>query len=144
MTQRNKETMTTKPVLCADCGAECSLVKGRDVFPQDSSKHAEHYWLCHTCYAYIGCFKAGYGKGDGTLALGTAANAVTRKAREELHAAFNDIWRKEPISRRDTYIAMSKALGIPFEDCVINTFNLATCKRALTWVNQHRKLYVPN
>lgn len=134
--------MNNKPVLCVECGTECSLVKGRDVFPQDASKHNEHYWLCHSCYAYIGCFKAGYGKGDGTLALGTAANAVTRKAREELHSAFNDIWRKRLISRRDAHIAMAKALGIPSEDCVINNFNLATCKRALTWVNQNRKLYV--
>lgn len=129
--------MSINPVTCVEDGTECSLVKGRDVFPQDASKHAEHYWLCPTCFAYVGCFKAGYGYGDGTRPLGTAANATTRKAREALQQAFNPIWRTTPISRRDAFKAMAKALQIPEDKCRIALFDEATCKAATSWARKY-------
>lgn len=127
-----KETTT-----CVEDGCECELVSGREVYPQIKSLHDTPYWLCRSCFAFIGCFKPGYGYGDGTRPLGTAANATTRKAREALQQAFNPIWRTTPISRKDAFKAMAKALQIPEDKCRIALFDEATCKAATSWARKY-------
>lgn len=126
--------------LCAECNQTSELVSGKVIYPHRPDLYHLNFWLCHPCFAYVGCHPKGVGYGDGTRPLGTPANALTREARKEAHSFFDPVWRTKGISRRDAYAALARALDIPKEKCHIGLFDYNTCKRVTQWAKSYRKL----
>lgn len=87
--------MTT--AICAHCGQECVLVTGCEVYPHRRDLYELFFWECKPCKARVGCHKAGNVcdgvKSDGTLPLGTAANAELRNARMAIHNEVDPMWQ---------------------------------------------------
>lgn len=73
-------------VLCT-CGTPAALATGADVYPHRADLHSKRFWVCPSCPdSYVGCHPGT------TEALGTPANAETRRARGLAHQHFDRIW----------------------------------------------------
>lgn len=83
---------------CAHCGEDCTLVTGKEVYPHRSDLFSLFFWVCAPCNARVGCHKNGNVcdgvKSDGTLPLGTAANAELRNSRMAIHQMVDPIWQQ--------------------------------------------------
>lgn len=71
--------MTAHDVRCGDCGAAMALRAGR-------------FRPFYSCTRYPACRGAHGAHPDGRP-MGTPADAATRQARTEAHAAFDRVWR---------------------------------------------------
>lgn len=69
--------------------------------------------------------------GDGTLPLGTLANAPLRKARTAAHKAFDGVWKSGYLQRRQAYGWLAKQLGIPPTKCHIGSMDVDGCNKVI-------------
>ena len=123
---------------CPYCTQPAILVGGREIYPHRPDLAAKNFWACAPCKAYVGCHDAGVGQGDGTKPKGTLANAETRQARKNAHAAFDPLWKGRRMRRRDAYGWLAQELGIKYRDCHIGEFDAAMCQRVVDAVEQLR------
>lgn len=94
--------------------------------PHSDHRYALDYgpiYECAPCRAWVGCHRAG-SRGDGTLALGTVANAEDRSLRKRAHAVFDPLWQRKMDrgfrkhqARSAGYLWLANELGIPVDDC---------------------------
>ena len=68
----------------------------------------------------------------------TPADAATRAARMEAHAAFDPLWRDELywFSRESAYAWLRAVMGLSREDAHIERFDKAQCERLLAELEQ--------
>lgn len=61
------------------------------------------------------------------------ADAPTRLARQQAHAAFDPLWQraKRRGARSRAYRWLARELGMPVEQCHIGWFDAATCARVI-------------
>lgn len=82
---------------CAHCGQDAVLVTGCEVYPHRRDLYELFFWECKPCKARVGCHKEGNVcdgvKSNGTLPLGTAANAELRNARMAIHNTVDPLWQ---------------------------------------------------
>lgn len=123
---------TMKPV-CGYCRREAALVTGDVIHPGREDLQAEYFWRCAPSDAWVSCHPpagpgGGGGVGDGTVPMGSLANAELRRWRSSAHALFDPIWQSGKLSRHQAYGWLAKTLRIPREQCHIGMFNLEQCK----------------
>ena len=145
-----------RPAICSHCGSKGDLVTGKAIYPHRPDLSALSFWQCVACNAFVGCHKTGAKvptkKGhivsDGTLPLGTMANAELRRLRSLVHSTFDRYWRGEacwrlhprfkplsvPARRKECYAWLSEALGITSEQCHIGLFTVNECTKTLALV----------
>lgn len=123
------------PLTCPYCDRPAELVGGNVIYPHMNSLHHLKFWLCRDCNAYVGCHRKGkraHGiKSDGSLPLGTLANAKLRKARNAAHRAFDPIWRRGDMKRTDAYAWLAERMGISAANCHIARFDEEQCARVV-------------
>lgn len=95
---------------CIECSETAELTTGKQIYPHRKDLWSKSFWLCQ-CGAYCGCHPGT------TNALGNPCGAETRKARSAAHAAFDPLWRRKKMSRRDAYKWLADAANIPVERC---------------------------
>ena len=94
-------------------------------------------WVCDIDRAWVGVHR-------GTKnPLGTLADSALRKARMNVHAAFDPIWReptgKTPKGMRSrAYKWLAAHMGIAREGCHIAHFDIDGCKAALACLASHK------
>lgn len=113
--------MTT--LTCGDCGAAMVLKR---------SKHG----LFYSCSRYLDCRGTHGAHADGRP-LGVPADAVTRQARIEAHAIFDEWWRTNRVPRDSAYRHLSCALGIP--EAHIGSMSADECQAVMRIVAQWRR-----
>lgn len=117
-------------VNCNYCGESAELVGGLRIYPHRNDLSDLKFWLCAPCNAYVGCHKAGNGYGDGSTPLGRLANAELRKAKSQAHDAFDPIWKRGLMKRKEAYSWLKKQLGA--RDAVhIGEMCLEDCRRVV-------------
>ena len=147
MTKKVKELPPRKdaPPVCS-CGAVAELVGGERIYPGFRKTASRNFWLCPYCGAYTGCHMRGSYEvvrkdgevfqqmRDGTEPLGTLADAETRKLRQEVHAAFDPIWKQKNYrtGRTKAYAILAAKMGIPMDECHVGMFDAAKCELALS------------
>lgn len=99
---------------CAHCGGDCALVAGSAVYPHRRDLYNLFFWTCDPCKARVGCHKNGAVcdgiKSNGTLPLGTAANAELRNARMAIHNMVDPLWQqaaRRGKARKTVYAALT-------------------------------------
>lgn len=107
---------------CEYCGNDAVLVTGKEIYPHRRDLYNLQFWSCLPCGAWVGCHK-----NSDAVPLGRLANAELRKAKSAAHAAFDPIWKDGNKRRSDAYYWLSKQLNVPFKECHIGMFNIATC-----------------
>lgn len=115
---------------CDKCNMPAKLLKnstpvyGRDYGP---------VWVCGNfplCDARCGCHKGTHNP------LGTLADAETRRLREQCHAAFDPLWRRGAMTRKEAYGRLAKAMLISIRDCHFGMFNKLRCQAALDCIKR--------
>ncbi len=115
------------PPICPHCGATAVLADSAVIYHGVSFGNV---WLCANyprCDARVGAHKAD------NRPKGTLADAATRAARQEAHAAFDPLWQPggRYKSRSGAYAALARLLGIPVERCHIALFGVDECRRVV-------------
>lgn len=121
-----------KPI-CGYCKREAELVSGDVLQPGRTDLSSKNFWRCQVCDAWVGCHapaQAGgtEGLGDGTVPMGTLANAELRRWRSTAHALFDPLWQSGKMSRVQAYGWLSKTMRLPREQCHIGMFDVGQCK----------------
>lgn len=106
------------------CGRAAELATGREIYPSRPDLAAKRFYLCRPCRAWVGCHKDG-------RPFGTPADARTRRARKKAHGAFDPLWVKRGMSRREAYTWLAAELGIEVDKCHIAMFDAETCERVV-------------
>ncbi len=124
-------------MICGYCENKAELVTGKVLHPSWSHLADRMFWRCVPCQAHVGCHEKHRKTtgvdgitvtSDGTLALGSLANAELREARSEVHKEFDPIWHYMP--RKKAYAWLANELGIDVNSCHIAMFDLAMCKKS--------------
>lgn len=121
----NKYKGKNMRVICPYCGDDAKMVDGLFIYPHRDDLAHKRFWLCAPCAAWVGCHP-NTGKH-----LGRLANAELRRAKQSALAVFDPIWKKREMSRKDAYVWLSGALGIPNEQCHIGMFDTAMCNEVI-------------
>lgn len=145
--------MYAKPI-CPYCGKPAVLVTGSAAA---ENGRARKFWDCKPCGAYVGTHQEGVNalvkladggyermRSDGSIPLGTLANADLRRLRFRVHQLFDGLWREEPEAwrsraRRDAYAWLASRLHIPREDCHIAQFDTSLCHQAIQILNSRKE-----
>lgn len=117
--------MSYRLMLCPYCGNSTALVRGSAIYPRIPELAAKWFYLCRPCDAYVGCHPGT------THPLGSLANAELRSARRRAHGAFDPIWHRGEMTRRDAYQWLATELNLSVCDCHIGMFDLETCVRVV-------------
>jgi hypothetical protein len=59
------------------------------------------------------------------------ADSATRSARIAAHDAFDPMWQRGAMSRREAYRWLSQSLGIPEHQCHMKQMDRETCERVV-------------
>lgn len=114
-----------EPPMCPYCERVSRLVTGEVIYPHRRDLWSKFFYACSPCGAYVGCHR-------GTTApMGRLANARLRSLKQAAHAAFDPLWQRADLSRRDAYRWLSKALGIPVNETHIGMFDEVQCQRVV-------------
>lgn len=129
-----------KPI-CGYCQHTAELVGGDVIYPHRPDLESKKFWRCVGCDAFVGCHGAGAvingNTSDGTLPLGKLANPALRAAKSKAHASFDVLWIGESMSRKQAYAWLSKAMGIPSQDCHIGMFSVGQCEEVVKHCDQY-------
>ncbi len=109
---------------CVECRNHARLAESQAVYPFAPQYWGRPIWLCR-CGAYVGCH-------PGTnKPLGNPAGKEARAARQDAHAAFDDLWRRKMVrdkcsktkARRAGYAWLADQLAIHPDKCHISMMN---------------------
>jgi hypothetical protein len=137
----SKQIIEIEMIKCTYCGNNAELVTGERIYPHRPDLYALSFWLCAPCDAYVGCHKKGanvpaIGESDGTLPLGSLANAELRMWRQAAHSVLDPIWKSKQMGRRDVYRKLAKHLGIRYRLCHISLFGIDRCQKAIEFLKK--------
>ena len=132
-------------VACDYCGRPAQLVKGDAIYPHRPDLYKLKFWQCKPCDAYVGCHKRNPRMQLlGVEPLGRLANAELRAAKKAAHAAFDQLWKDEHMSRTAAYAWLSRTLNIEPSKCHIGMMDIADCNRVVgacvLWLVQKKEL----
>lgn len=112
------------PTDCHYCASTVVLIEARKLFLMDAEPSPLVYF-CTGCGARIGVHA-------GTkIPLGMIADAETRKARIEAHAAFDELWMSGKVGRFKGYAWLAHKLGIEHAICHIGWMDAELCKQVV-------------
>jgi DNA-directed RNA polymerase subunit RPC12/RpoP len=109
------------PTVCEYCG-------GKVIFTDSAVIYGKSYgdiYLCTNCNAYVGVHKGS------KRPLGTLANTVLRFKRKEAHDTFDDIWKKEGLTRSEAYAWLEREMNLPKHLAHIGHFNVEQCDKVI-------------
>lgn len=130
-------------VTCQYCGAPAKLITGAELYPRHTNPELQYrnFWECFPCDAHVGCHKPldkrGGGKGDGTVPLGTLANAELRKARTAAHLSLDRMWKHGVMHRARMYQWLAQQMQMKPQDCHIGSMNIEQCRQVVQLVAEH-------
>lgn len=114
-------------VSCPYCGEAARLVTGRELYPHRPDLRSKRFWMCGPCEAWVGCHE----NSPRHAPLGRLANAELRALKSRVHAAFDPLWQRRLMTRRQAYRWLADALGIALNECHVGMFDPERCRRAL-------------
>lgn len=118
-------TAAAQPVICGECGAPMQLSRGG-------------YGPFWSCTRWPRCAGTHGAHSDGRP-LGIPASAVTRRARIQAHAAFDQLWCGTPrmMKRQAAYRWMQQAMQLSESDAHMGSFTVEQCDRLIRLVTAH-------
>lgn len=96
---------------CCGCqgAVTARLTNGAEVYPRRPDLSEVPVWKCDACQNYVGCHS---NEEKHLQPLGHIPTPAMRQARKKLHGVMDQIWRDGLLSRKLTYQAMSRKLGV--------------------------------
>ena len=116
------------PTICHYCGGVIRLVPAETVYDEYTErrgKKGEMIYQCQNCGARVGCHK-------GTdRPLGKIANEMLRCKRVQAHRAFDSLWMRQGMKRKDAYRWLARKMGLSVKATHIGGFEMAQCQRVI-------------
>lgn len=133
---RHKTTM--KKIYCVACNGkvEARLTTGEEVYAHRPDLHSMSFWKCDDCGNFVGCHK------HTTNPLGCIPTPELKKARMQIHAVLDPIWKARKMSRNRVYGHLSNKLGREYHTAQIRSLNEA--ERVLSWVKELSAQFASN
>ena len=117
-------------VTCPYCQSDAELIDSGRIYKRSYGM----VWICQPCQAWVGVHK----DHKDHKPLGTLANAALRILRMDTHAAFDPFWieavdqgQHRGRARRQMYLKLREAMGIPRRECHIASFDETLCRSAI-------------
>lgn len=103
--------MATLTLFCCGCATNvyARLTTGEEIYPHRSDLHGHPFWKCDTCYNYVGCH---HKTALPTRPLGNIPTAELRKARQQIHAILDPLWKTGKIMRGALYAKLAARMGL--------------------------------
>jgi hypothetical protein len=82
-------------IYCCGCqkDVEARLTSGAEIYPHREDLHKLPFWLCETCFCYVGCHHKTKNR---TRPLGNLPTGEMRSARQHIHKLIDPIWQNHP------------------------------------------------
>ena len=130
-TNHHGHSLDPVPCPCTECGRNAEMVGGERIYPHRADLAVKKFYLCE-CGAYVGTH-------PGTCQpLGTPANSVTRRARNEAHAHFDalykEVGRRTPDKgspRKRGYRWLAERMEMTVDECHIGMMTAAQATRVV-------------
>lgn len=116
-----KSAHTGEKVRCPFCNGDAEWVENKTIYGKNYGK-SYMMWICAPCDAYVGCHQ------NTKKPLGTLANKETRQWRMKAHEAFDPLWKKAGLQRREAYNFISNKLG---REVHVGESNIEQCKEII-------------
>lgn len=114
--------MSDHTLLCPKCGTQALCVDSSVIYGRSYGLT----WQCPNCPDhYVGC----HGKTD--KPLGTLCGPEVRELRKRCHAAFDQLWKSNGMTRGAAYRWMQKTMKIPRKQAHIAMFDEWQCRALL-------------
>ena len=124
---------TLRSTFCPYCHEKATLVSGKEAYPHRPDLYNKRFWLCRDCNAWVGVHE------NSKHPLGRLANKELRQAKIRAHSAFDPLWKKGYMTRRDAYKWLAEKLGIKPKRCHIGWFDVGMCDRVVGAVSEYGK-----
>ena len=108
-------------IYCCKCEKYVVVKKinGRQAYRHRSDLRHLNFWQCETCSNFVGCHK-------GTdKPLGNIPTKKIKKARVEIHALIDPIWKSGKMKRNDIYNYITEKIGWNYHTAKIRTIEEA-------------------
>lgn len=101
-------------IYCCACGeyVDAFLITGKTAYPHRPDLFELHFWQCPYCENFVGCHPR-WGRGE-FIPLGCIATQEIKRARMELHAILDPIWKSGRVRRKKIYAKISEYLGYEY------------------------------
>ena len=111
-------------IYCCTCQIEVDarLTNGAEIYPHRTDLACIPFWRCDTCKGYVGTH---HKTRNYTQPLGFIPSKEIMRARREIHAILDPLWKGHTMSRREVYGMLSKALGYSYHTAEIKTIEQA-------------------
>lgn len=111
-------------IWCCQCAHEvdATLTDGLHVYPHRLDLHALPFWICPTCYNYVGCHNK---TANPTKPLGNIPNKEIRAKRQEIHRILDPLWKNKGVPRGKIYAKLSRELGYEYHTAEIKSLEEA-------------------
>lgn len=129
--------MTNTPN-CLHCGQTAERALGASIYPRSPHLKDHKFWRCKPCGAHVGCHppihKNGYKE---WLPLGRPANNATRRARSQVHAVLDPIWKagktrkQRAMLRSEVYLYLGTRMKLTRKQTHVGLFTYNQCYEAL-------------
>jgi len=113
-----------RPTYCDCCGSHNVHLQKRSLMGLPTQNKWDLVWHCGNCNALVGCH-------HGTdIPLGRLADRETRRARYELHRAFDPLWKKHGWRREAAYAWLARTLNLSEAEAHIGLLDVDACRKA--------------
>lgn len=111
-------------IYCTGCKkeVEARLTDGKERYPHRPDLYELPFWKCDSCGGYVGCH---HKTSNPTRPLGFIATPEILKARKEIHAILDPLWKKNKIKRDQAYKYIADKLGYEYHTGEIKTIEEA-------------------
>ena len=111
-------------IYCCACShdIEARLTDGAEVYPHRKDLAGLPFWKCDACGNYVGCH---HKTANRTQPLGVIATPEIKKARQDIHAVLDPIWKSGKMKRASLYKRISDELGWQYHTANIRTIEEA-------------------
>jgi hypothetical protein len=112
--------MTTQTIFCCECEQDvpARLTQGYEIYPHRSDLGELPFWIHDDCGNYVGCH---HKTNQPTTPLGVIPTPELRKARSQIHALMDPLWKSGKIKRDALYAAITDKLGWTYHTSNIRT-----------------------
>jgi hypothetical protein len=119
-----KMEQQTREIYCCEClcDVQAVLVCGADIYPHREDLYELPFWKCIACKNFTGCH---HKTKDSTRPLGVIANKAIKRARMDIHAFIDPLWKEQKINRVELYKRISMSIGYEYHTGEIRTLEEA-------------------
>lgn len=117
-------------IYCCGCDdmTDARLTDGFEIYPHRSDLGTLPFWKCDDCGNFVGCH---HKTNEPTKPLGCIPTPEIKKARQQIHAILDPLWKSGQYKRQFLYKRISDEIGKRYHTAEIRSIEEAEEIRAI-------------